>query len=157
MGKAAMEDSLTVAARARRRFKAGRPTKTKGPILSPLAAMTRAVEEYTKLQSLMEDEAQKQGEESEFSDTKAGLVYATPEVEVHTVWLPQTIEGQPAFAASIFALVKPVFLGIIFYQFDRHTKKPEAQHIFWVLQLAAGPLAEQQLRDERDRARLLGN
>jgi hypothetical protein len=159
LGKAAMEESLTVAARARRRFKAGRPTKTKGPILSPLAAMTRAVDEYTKLQSLMEDEAQKKGEESEFSDTKAGLVYTTLDGEVHTAWLPQSIEGQRPFYDSILDLApqKPVFIGILFSQFDRHTTKPEAQHVFWVLQLAAGPLAEKQLRDARDTARLLGS
>ncbi len=154
LGKAAMEESLTAAQRARRRFKAGRPTKSKGTRLSSLEAMTRAVKEYAKLQDIMQDEY---GDTFDPLDTKAALVYCTPEVQSRSVWLPPSIDGQRDFVNEINSLSNPVFLGMIFHQFDRHAKTVEAQHTFWVLQFVPGPVAEKQLRDERDKARLLGN
>src|SRR5437763_469363 len=93
LGRAAMEESLTPVARARRRFKAGRPTKAKGTPLSPLDALTRSVNEYQKLQRLMQDEAEKAGETFNFSDAKVALVYCTRDNEAHMAWLPQSPEG----------------------------------------------------------------
>ena len=58
---------------------------------------------------------------------------------------------------EVNALPDAVFLGMVFHQFDRKAKKLEAQHTFWVLQFVPGPVAEKQLEDERDKARLLGN
>jgi hypothetical protein len=147
-----MEDSLTPAARARRRFKAGRPVKVKKDPLSPLAALTRAVTEYTKLQGLMQAEA---GDAFNSAHTKAALVYSTTEGEAHTEWLPDSPEGIPAFGNTILTLapLKPVFLGIIFYQFDKDAKPGVTQHIFWVSQFVAGPVAEQLLGKARDQAR----
>jgi hypothetical protein len=157
LGKAAMEESLTVAARARRRFKAGRPTKTQGTRLSHLDAMTRAVKEYAKLQELMQEETEKQGETFDPKDTKAALVYLTPESPSRSVWLPPSRDGLKAFVEEINSLPDSVFLGMIFHQFDRHARTPEAQHTFWVLQFVAGTNAETQLANERDKARLLAS
>ena len=153
LGKAAMEESLTFAARARRRFKAGRPTKSTGIPLSPLESMTRAVKEYAKLQDLTQDEAEKQEKTFDPNDTKAALVYCTPEVPSRSVWLPPSRDGIKAFVDEINGLSNAVFLGMVFYQFDRDAKKEAARHTFWVLQFVAGPAAETQLRDERDKAR----
>jgi hypothetical protein len=155
LGKAAMEASLTVAARARRRFKAGRPTKARDPRIGSWEALYRVAKEYEKLQGLMEDEARKAGETFDFSDTKAALVYCTDE-ESHAKWLPPSREGIPAFGAEINSLPPTTkFLGVLFYQFDQHAKQPADQHIFWVLQWVPGPVAEMHLRAERDKARSL--
>lgn len=156
LGKAAMEISLTPAARARRRFKAGRPKKTKSADLSPLSALARAVDEFEKLQRLMCEESTSLGKEIDFSDSKVGLVYCLPEkAESHTAWLPADRESIPAFGIEIMSLgaLNPTFLGIVFYQFDRYAKKPEDQHVFSVLQWVTGPVAELHLRAERDKAR----
>jgi hypothetical protein len=154
MGKAAMEKSLTPVARARRRFKAGRPTKSQGVRLSPLEAMTRAVKEYGRLQDLTQEEY---GDSFDPNDTKAALVYCTPVVSSRSAWLPPSRDGIKAFVDEINALPEAVFLGMVFHQFDRQAKSAEAQHTFWVLQFVAGPTAEKQLRDELDKARLLAS
>jgi hypothetical protein len=150
-----MEESLTAAARARRRFKAGRPTKTHGARLSPLDAMARAVKEYGKLQDLMQEETAKQGGTFDPNVTKAALVYLTPQIESRSVWLPPSRDGIKAFVDEINSLPDAVFLGMIFHQFDRHAKSVEAQHTFWILQFVAGTNAVQQLENERDKARIL--
>jgi hypothetical protein len=154
-----MEASLTVAARARRRFKAGRPTKAQDTQIGPWAALARVAKEYEKLQGLMEDEAEKAEKEFDyefdFSDTKAALVYCTDE-ESHTAWLPLSREGIPAFGSAISALpTNTKFLGVLFYQFDRdpRVKRPEDRPVFWVAQWVPGPVAEMHLRAERDKAR----
>lgn len=153
-GKAAMESSLTPVARARRRFRAGRPTKIKNELITPAEAMRRAVVEYVKLQGLTQEEYERDGKDADRDDTRAGLVYATPDGKAHTEWLPTEREGIPAFIGKINALTGADFLGVIFHQFDSETNKSDAKHTFWVLQFIAGPLAEKHLRDERDQARL---
>jgi hypothetical protein len=154
LGKAAMEDSITVAARALRRFNAGRPTKAKPDPPSPLAALARAVTEYQRLQALMQEEAAKAGLTYDFSDTKAALVYRTAEGKAQTEWLPDSPEGIPAFGTKILTLapLKPVFLGVLFYQVDRE-KTGVNRHRFCVRQFVAGPEAENHLRAEQDKAR----
>jgi hypothetical protein len=155
LGKAAMEESLTPAARTRRRFKAGRPVKTKKDPLTPLEALTRAVTEYTKLQGLMQDEA---GDAFDSSHVKAALVYRTTADEAHTDWLPDSPVGIPAFGTKILMLAprKPVFLGILFYQFEKDAKPGVTQHIFWVNQFVAGPVEVKLLGAARDKARAGG-
>ena len=161
LGRAAMEESLSPVARARRRFKAGRPTKAKGTLLSPLEALTRAVNEYAKLQRLMQDETEQAGETFHPDNAKVALVYCTTDNEACISWLPPSSEGIPAFGTSILTLapLNPAFLGIIFYTFDGHAKSGTEQHIFSVLQWVVGPTAETVLREARDKARAvpLGN
>jgi hypothetical protein len=152
-GKAAMEAVLTSAARARRRFKAGRPAKVTNEMLSPLDAMGRAVREFQKLQNLMQAE---QGEAFEFADTKAALIYVVDEAP-HAAWLPPTPDGIGEFVAYVnsLALQNPIFLGMLFRQIDREAKSPDKKDVFWVLQFWGGPLAEKHLRDARDLARIV--
>ena len=147
-----MEDSLTPAARARRRFKAGRPVKAKKDPISAANALARAVTEYTKLQGFMQAEA---GDTFDSSHTKAALVYSTAEGESHSEWLPDSPEGIPAFGTKILELAaaEPVFIGLLFYQFDKDAKAGVDQYIFSVLQWVPGPVAEMHLRTERDKAR----
>jgi hypothetical protein len=150
-----MESSLTPVARARRRFRGGRPTKIVNELITPAEAMRRAVVEYTKLRDLMTDEHDKDGKDYDDNDVRAGLVYVTPDEKSHTEWLPILREGLPAFIEKINALTGTVFPGVVFHQFDRgEAVKTEAKHTFWVLQFIAGPLAEKHLREERDKARL---
>jgi hypothetical protein len=153
-GKAAMELSLTPVARARRRFKAGRPTRIKNVLVTPAEAMRRAVVEYAKLWDLTQEELEKQGGDFDPNDTRAGLVYVTPDEKAHTEWLPTSRDGLPAFVDKMNALTATVFLGVIFHQFDRLATKVEAKDTFWVLQFVAGPLAYQHLGGELDKARL---
>jgi hypothetical protein len=155
-GKAKMESDITALARARRRFRAGRPTKIKNVLVTPSEAMRRAFVEFTKLQELTREELELKGKGEDFDpdDTRAGLVYITPGGTGHTEWWPVEREGLPAFVEKMQAQTGAVFLGVVFHQLDRETDKPEAKHTFWVLQFVAGPLAEIHLREERDKARL---
>jgi hypothetical protein len=119
-------------------------------ILKPLEALSFTVSKYERLQGLMEEES---GEAFDISDTRAALVYVTPDGP-QTAWLPVTREEQQSFVMSINALPETTaFPGVIFYQFDKAAKPGVEQHIFWVLQLMAGPLAEEVLRVARDEAR----
>jgi hypothetical protein len=158
-GKAKMEKDLTALARARRRFRAGRPTKIKNEPVSPAEAMRRAVVEFAKLQDLTLEELERKGKGDDFDPeaTRAGLVYVTPDKKAHTGWLPSLKSNREslwAFLDTMQALTGTEFLGVIFHQFDREADKPEAKHTFWVLQFIAGPFAENYLREERDKARL---
>lgn len=151
-GKAAMESSLTPVARARRRFKAGRPTKTKNVLITPEDALLRASKEYGKLQDLVQEEC---GDNFDATDTRAGLVYVTPDGKSQTFWMPLSWKNYPKKPIDLLSeLSGSVFLGMVFHQLDRDADKPEAKHTFWVLQFIAGPEAETHLHKERDNARL---
>jgi hypothetical protein len=153
-GKAAMESGLSPMARARRRFKAGRPTKITNVLVTPAEAVRRATVEFAKLQDLTREEMQLAGKTLDPTDIRAGLVYVTPDERGHTEWLSPWQDELTALWQKINALSGCVFLGVVFHQFDRDAEKPEAKHTFWVLQFVAGTLAEKHLFEERDKARL---
>jgi hypothetical protein len=162
-GKAAMESGLTIAARARRRFKAGKPRKITNDPLTALDAMARAVKEYGRLKELMKDESETQGETSDPNDAAAALVYAvlnveTMQHEAQRTWLPVSSTNIGSFVETVNALdpTNTVFLGIIFRQLDRQAKRAEDLRVYWVAQFMGGPLAEKNLKEMRDEARLLG-
>ena len=149
-----MESKLTAVARARRRFRAGRPTKITNTLITPAEALRRAVVEYSKLQDLVLDE--KGEKDFDANDTRAGLVYVAPDGMAQTYWLPTSWKNPPKpYVALITELSGSVFLGVVFHQLDRDAAKPESKHTFWVLQFVAGPLAHKHLREERDKARLI--
>jgi hypothetical protein len=149
-GRKAMEASLSPATRARRRFMAG-PRRKKGVLLKPLEALSFAVSKYERLQALMLAES---GGAADFTDTRAALVYTTPDKQ-HTAWLPVTREETLTFAQSIMTLDPETtfFPGMIFYQLDREAKPGVEQRRFWGIPLMAGPLAEKVLRDAEAGAR----
>jgi hypothetical protein len=159
-GKAAMELSLTIAARARRRFKAGRPTKIKNDPLTALDAMARAVTEYSRLRRLMEEEST-EDHPFDANAVAAALVYATlnketMQHEAQRAWLPVESKDIGIFGNKVLALdPDTVFLGVIFRQVDQQAKRVEDHRLYWVLQFMAGPLAEKQLQEQRDEARIL--
>ena len=87
------------------------------------------------------------------NDAAVGLVFTQPvtpgleHVPAQSLDVPPP-EGIAAFAQQIEALHKPIFLGVLFAQFDRETSKA----VKFVWPFMAGPEAEKGLKYVRDAA-----
>jgi hypothetical protein len=114
-----LEERMTRAQVARRRFKSSLPRKPAHLMMSPMQALARTADLFDRLRN----EMQAAGVNPEHA--QAALVYFQPHVKeilAQTVVLPKP-EKIPEFAASVMSLDKPVFLGVLFLQHDAEAEK----------------------------------
>ena len=138
-----LDDQMTPAQVARRRFKSTFPRKA--PKSTPTAMQAMA-----KVMELLD---QFRGEQSALgldpNDVSAGLVYLEGE-DQHTAELPAP-EKVGSFVEEIMALDKPQFLGVLFIQTDREAKRPDQRYTLFCWPFMGGPDAEKRLLIARHR------
>lgn len=152
-GHKAMEKSLTAAGRVRRRFKAGRPRAIEDRTIGPMEAMNTTMAQLEKLRALMEDAG------LDPNTVLAGLVYCQPDTPGQEHFSARLVELRApnqlsAFVDKVMALDKPLFLGIVFAQFDKEAGK-QGQWITFVTPFPAGAKDESTLIGMRERVGLL--
>lgn len=117
-----LEERMTRAQVARRRFKSGLPRKPGNVELSWEKALVRTVDMFDDFRNQM----RAVGLSPE--DVSTALVYFQPhtkgmeQVLAQTVPLPKP-EGIEKFAGGVRSLDKPVFLGVLFLQHDKDAEK----------------------------------
>ena len=117
-----LEERMTRAQVARRRFKSGLPRKPDSRELSSLEALARTASLFDRLRS----EMQAVGVNPD--NASAALVFYQPHTKgmesvlAQTVHLPKP-EGIAKFCERVMALDRPVFLGVLFIQHDAEAKR----------------------------------
>lgn len=138
---------MTKAETVRSNFKAFLPRIVRNDLLTWEEAIRRTLE----LLDLFRAEMHSEGLDD--CDVAVGLVFTQPEtpgfehVPAQSLAVPPP-EGIPAFAELIKGLDRPIFLGVLFVQFDRETTKVSK----FVWPFMADPEAEKGLIYVRDRA-----
>jgi hypothetical protein len=115
-----LEERMTRAQVARRRFKSGLPRKPGNAELSWMQALARTAELFDGLRT----EMSKVGVNPDHA--QAALVYFQPHardgVLAHVVPLPKP-DKMAEFCERVMSLDKPVFLGVLFLQHDEKAEK----------------------------------
>jgi hypothetical protein len=131
-GHKAMEESITAAARVRRKFKAGRPRALVDRTIGPMEAMNQTATQLDKLRGLMQEAG------LDPADVRALLVYQLPETPgmegITRVVALEVPEQLPTFIDKVMALDRPLFLGVLLTQLDRQANeqgKPGGTVIVW--------------------------
>jgi hypothetical protein len=137
---------MTPAQVVRRRFKSSLPRTVKNTILTKVAAMARAEELYERFRGEMAAGGLNK------SDVSAALVFCQPETPgmegllAQVAPLPDPDKGNmEMFVETTMALDRPLFLGVLFFQTDHKTTKPEQRHVVFVAPFMGGPEAEKRL------------
>jgi hypothetical protein len=138
---------MTKAENVRNDFKAFFPRIVQNDLLSSTEAVKRTTELLDIVRGLMRSAG------LDPDGVAAGIVFTQPEspglehVPAQSLDVPPT-EEMPAFVAQIEALDRPIFLGVLFSQFDPETLRV----VRFVWPFMAGPKAEKGLMYVRDRA-----
>jgi len=127
-----LDEMMTPAQVARRRFKSTLPRKQEKRELAPMQAIGRMMELFVQFMEQMEAVGLIP------EDVKAAIVYYQPKTKGKETVLAQTEVLPPkpadvgAFCEKILSLDKPVFLGMLFEQHDRKAEKNGDTKQAWV-------------------------
>jgi len=138
-----LDGMMTRAQVVRRKFNASRPRTIQNRVLSKLEAMARTMELFDKLRSAMAAEGLNK------EDVLAHLVFVQPQTpgledKVRTAFLPSP-EKIGTFVDKIMALDNPVFLGVLFGQYDHETDKEDKKRVAFLWPFRADPKSERAL------------
>lgn len=139
-----MDERMTSAQVARRKFKSTLPRKVQNRRLSAMEALGETFTLFDRFRNMVREQGQNPDKM-----LRAGLAYCLPESDLSM--LAATTRPLPgpseigAFCNEVMALDRPLFLGVVFVQFDPDTDNPEYESIAFVAQFMGGPEAEGRL------------
>jgi hypothetical protein len=137
-----IEEKMTAAQRARRRFKSALPRKPQNRILSPLQALGVTFTLLDDFQGHVR--AEKQSMDAD-KTVYAALAYSLGDgMPVHTATVPGPEKIGP-FCEMVLALQNPLFLGVVFVQVDPDTNSLMHHTVSFVVPFMSGVDAELRL------------
>jgi hypothetical protein len=149
-----LDEMMTSAQIARRKFKATLPRKIQNRRLSAMEALSEVFGLFDRLRGLVAERG------LSADSVQAGLVYCLPEsdpgVFAATIPLPEPSKIG-AFCEKVMALDQPLFLGVFFRQEDSDTNNPAQKAVIFTAQFIAGPEAEGRLLAARKQQQIGSN
>jgi hypothetical protein len=141
-----LDHLMTKAQLVRRKFKTGRPYK-KDRNLSPLAAMSTAVDMYGQLLDLMVGEYNLPA-----SDAMCALCVvsrATEAEDLQVLRIPIDHAKFPEYLERLAIIPKCLPLGILFAMRDREVKDMKKKFVAWVFPFLVGPKARAKMLEAK--------
>lgn len=138
-----MDERMTRAQVARRKFKSSLPRKIENRRLSAMGALGEAFKLFDRFRGMVVEEGQDPD-----TTLHAALAYCLPESEPATLGKVIHLRKLPwvgDFCNEVMALDRPLFLGVVFTQFDPDTENPNYKFASFCALFMGGPEAEGRL------------
>ena len=138
-----LDNLMTPAQIARRKFKASLPRKIENRRLSARAALGEAFTLVDRFRGLIAEQ-----NVNPDKTLHAALAYCLPESDPGTLAATLLLPGASGlgkFCDEVERLDRPMFLGVVFVQVDLDTDNPTYQAVSFVAQFMCGPEAEGRL------------
>lgn len=148
-----LDEMMTPAQIARRKFKSTLPRKIHNRRLTAMEALSQVFDLFDRFRGAVVNEG------LDSNTILAGLVYCLPETNpslfADTIRLPDPSEIVP-FCEKVAALDRPLFLGTFFLQLDPDAKKVEHAAVVFCAQFLGGAEAEARLLYARKQLQATG-
>lgn len=141
-----LDSMMTPAQVARRKFKSSLPRKVENRRLSAMEALGETFKLLDRFRTMVVEETRIP---EAVNTVHAALAYCLPEADPATLAYTVTVPEPPnvgTFCDTIMSLDRPLFLGIVFLQFDPYTDSQQYKTTCFVTQFMGGPEAVARLR-----------
>ena len=138
-----MDAKMTPAQVARRKFKSTLPRKLQNRRLSAMEALGDLFTLFDRARGMVAE----QGQDPEIT-LHAALAFCLPDSEPATLGKAILLPGRPRigdFCNEVMKLDRPLFLGVVFIQFDPDTENANYKWASFCAQFMGGPEAEGRL------------